>query len=732
MSIRFRNRISGVTTESPGASPVRGLWQVVRSEGDIAFLNTVPLERIVYLVPDRTNHWDVLVEATGEHIQGMFPASQALDDSDAGGILALGGRLGAMLEANARYREWLTVTPLIPQISKRIQIQPLEEFVEKHLGALEGVCQKPRGHLYREIERVPVARARRIPAYAETYLAAHTEDWERPTLSSVRPKRVLALVQDDQWDIYENRVAARLVDHLRTYFERRLHDLRRIAEMLEFVNNPYDDIAMTMYWRRRERVLEILGNAASADEEHLRARETLDRLTKLHRRIAALLDSFLYSEIPRSATVPATLRQTNIFYSDQRYRRVAHLWKEWAKQKQSRDETSAEVQDKQQRIGQGFAYFCWLLVCRAFEQLKYKPAVLENVLSPSSTCTFDGAYGPIDVEWLDDGTADIRGGQSLRIVPVFASLASSMDDDDLQRQIVEMERAASNHEPTLVLYPSAAHDNVSSILLETRKRLWGLGHEQRSVEARRLGFLPVSPWDIGSVERVARAFRWAILGSWLMNYPKAVGRPPKDLDARLIDGWLDTSDSRESRMLRRPSTLQWQQIETERRIRREAFEKIQAQLDALPPRELGDRRKLSARNRQKCQLNQELNPTQRRAEEMDEFCRHIETGGNFIDTLMSCPICDEPTPVMHNLDRGTFQNECEPCESSWGTLICSSCSNKFPFLRVKSPVASTHEDNVGTVDHRLGRDVLAVPCAHDVFLCPECGTRPCAQCAQKT
>ena len=78
-------------------------------------------------------------------------------------------------------------------------------------------CRRPRTHLRVEVERTPVSRARRSPVQAASYLASHTEDWERPTLSAVIPKRILSVVRDDEYDIYENRVAARLVDNLLAY-----------------------------------------------------------------------------------------------------------------------------------------------------------------------------------------------------------------------------------------------------------------------------------------------------------------------------------------------------------------------------------------------------------------------------------------------------------------------------------------------------------------------------------
>lgn len=731
MSIVFRDRISGAKRNHPGVNPVLGIWQIVRTTDEVALLNSVTLGDATFLVPDRTNHWDILSESSGEHLQGTFPPFQILDDLDVEGILALGGHLDSMINASASYFEWANESPLIPRISERMGLQPLDKFVEEHLEDLEHVCRKPRGHLHREVERLPVGRARRIPAHATAYLAAHTEDWARPTLNSVQPKRVLALVQDDQWDIYENRVAARLVDHLRLYLERRLAELQRLADILERVGDHSDVVSKAQYWRRRERIARLWGSALQANEGYRLVKATLKRVGNLRRRVAVLMDSVLYKEVPRNATVPNTLRQTNIFSGDLRYRGVALLWDEWAKQKQSRNESPAEVQDKQQRLCYGFDDYCFLLVIRALDVLGYEPPDIEVALARNVRYKLDGLHGAIELEWVEDGTIHVHALRTLHIVPVAASLSTSVDEDALRSQIGEIQRmAAEDTALTLILHPSPSQSNSSRMSVQSRRRLWGLGHEHRHSSTSNLGLLPVSPWDIGSVERVARALRWVMMGLRMLEYPPRAPRAPKDIDMRLLAEWTEMSRHDVCHVLRRPSEHQWQQIEMARRARHDELGEIQKRLDDLPSYPLDDRRARSDANQQRTRLNHDLSRVKQQCEEMDAFCRSTESAFNVLDALACCPVCLAKTSshLLEARQQGTFRVTCD-CGSSWGTQTCGKCPEKYPFLRVKAPEPSVNETSVGMVDEWLGSDVLAAPCVHYAFMCPECGNRSCTQCA---
>ena len=77
------------------------------------------------------------------------------------------------------------------------------------------------------------ARCKRPSARAPQTLAARSEDWERRTLWGIRPRRVLGLVRDELFDIYENRVAVALVDYLDRALLLRLRSVRRVVKLLE-------------------------------------------------------------------------------------------------------------------------------------------------------------------------------------------------------------------------------------------------------------------------------------------------------------------------------------------------------------------------------------------------------------------------------------------------------------------------------------------------------------------
>jgi hypothetical protein len=120
-----------------------------------------------------------------------------------------------------------TTPPVAQKLAERARPQPLDLEIARHLQHLQHVCHKPRLHLRVEEERLPVSRARRTPVRAVAELVSHPGDWEHRTLRSIQPSRVLARQIEDEWNLYENRVAVRLVDHLLAYLAKRLEELAK-------------------------------------------------------------------------------------------------------------------------------------------------------------------------------------------------------------------------------------------------------------------------------------------------------------------------------------------------------------------------------------------------------------------------------------------------------------------------------------------------------------------------
>ena len=218
--------------------------------------------------------------------------------------------------------------PLVPGVDERVRLHPLEKEALAKLPHLQHVCHHPRLHLRVEVERVPVARARRVPARAAAALVAHPGDWEHRTLRGIQPSRVLAVQVEDEWNLYENRVAVRLVDHLLLWTSRHLDELRRLQDIAD-AGQGFDDEARGSLFRS-QRLYELWGRFFVDDALTSELTDTLKALERLQRALQALLDTPLYREIPRDTFVPVTLVSTNILANDPHYRKVAGLWRAWA------------------------------------------------------------------------------------------------------------------------------------------------------------------------------------------------------------------------------------------------------------------------------------------------------------------------------------------------------------------------------------------------------------------
>ena len=225
MTYRFIDRLLGHASDVQVGDLVLGRFMVEPLGDDSTFLNSVAIAEPSFCVPDLRGQWQ-LMEPGRERVEGTMSRAQVLDRLDVTSILDVGNSVRGVLSSGGTWLDALDVSPLVPGMSERAELQEFEKLLADRLGHLVEVCQRPRTHLRVEVERTAVARARRLATQAPSYLAAHTEDWDRPTLRAVIPKRILSLVREDQFDIYENRVAVRLVDHLDAYLSRRVTEGR--------------------------------------------------------------------------------------------------------------------------------------------------------------------------------------------------------------------------------------------------------------------------------------------------------------------------------------------------------------------------------------------------------------------------------------------------------------------------------------------------------------------------
>lgn len=304
---------------------------------------------------------------------------------------------------------------LIPEtILDRLDLQPFDMLIEDVLakGHLQEIARLPKMDLIYEERLLPVGRVKKVPGTASRYLAAHSECWQKRTFTGVIPRSLLALESKDEFNIYENRVYVRLLDHLDRYLESRCREVARIesalAEAADF------EASNDLYFGLVHSVCQIWGegfrSGTKLADEAEEGIGTLAVLRKMLKNIRGLRCTRLYRAIPRADDVSYSLRLTNTLKHDQHYRHVARLWSSWVEYSSDGKVDPAIQFERNQRYAEAFVAYVTQLVVRAFEDLGGAVCELGFSLPGDRVVEFDVEKHIISLRYY---------GKTLSIVPIY-------------------------------------------------------------------------------------------------------------------------------------------------------------------------------------------------------------------------------------------------------------------------------------------------------------------------
>lgn len=598
--------------------------------------------------------------------------------------------------------DWIAETPLLHALDDALDETPLERAIAKSIGCLEAACEQPRTHLRIEEERLSVARCKRPSIRASTELAARSEDWERRTLWGIRPRRVLGIVRNELYDIYENRVAVALVDNLDVALLRRLRSVRRVVELGRQRENYQQVLEDSHNYRRARRILKLWGEALEDGGQLAHAESVQRRILALRRRVLALKDTLLYQQIGGRRQERLQLRITNVLSHDDVYRRVAELWIAWENHMRSYSVDPDIRWRQEQDAAEGFERFVFLVIVRALDGLGFSPPNTGQALQLGSEgeWTLDGPAGRIVLR-RDLSGISVRSHHAqglLKFISLPAMLEASVTVDEWLEDL----RAGS-----VVLAALPADEPRAPA--ETRVRL---RHYSNGLQSTPM-LVTVAPWDLESVERVARMLRWYAWSDLFALYPVRVELPAGWVPPTSSPRWIRIAD-RLLHVTRPPDAHERVWVELRERLDAAARSETDARrkLDACDPRDPRE-------NRTRLHLRNELERVAGEHEAARLVVARVDGAIATLELLRSCPIC-RTTAYVHEFEHADdlFRCHCSDCGATWGQRTCNECHHPFPFLDF--PGNEPSEDLLGA-DRRYGADVLALPLRPGAYVCPHCG-----------
>lgn len=237
--------------------------------------------------------------------------------------------------------------------------------IEEAYIAFKAICEKPKSHLKAANEVRPIETVKRIGYESISYLAAHSEDWLARTASGLKPARLFSRVEDDDYQIYENRVVKTLIDLILSYLRKKEKELKDQYEQLHgIINSSVQTGSFGFDVSFQKAVAELIVSDGETDRHRSKALDLAERLHKYARQLLkkyrTLRATRLYRYLKKARPVSNPLNETNILLMDKHYNVVFVLWKEIHKvvaPKQTADENKLEFR----RTYEDYLLFCKVL-----------------------------------------------------------------------------------------------------------------------------------------------------------------------------------------------------------------------------------------------------------------------------------------------------------------------------------------------------------------------------------
>lgn len=355
---------------------------IFMSDQSAVKLNDCDIKRQDYLVPSKLNEGTVIVGSDKRKL--FFEENDLLNESVSSLIKHTLFDISDELNISNDFVDSTNINVLLRNFDERLEVTPFESYLQKKLFHIEEICRAPSSYLKRDIAKVNVSRAQKIPVKAINYLASHTEDWSRRRIRSVEPRKILTEIIDSDLKIYENQVTASLIDQLLIYFSHRMFNeidvidsfIVNIEQIIE--SRKRGDSSKNLFWYKKlDKDYEKLGKAvASIEASRVKIDGIKDFISSIQMRLYRLLKSDLYVVSSKSKMMfSQKLKRTNLFDSHQNYRYIKILWDRYHKKESF---TNSQKSEENQKLIRSYFDYSSLLVFRALSQVGFDQIEKKN------------------------------------------------------------------------------------------------------------------------------------------------------------------------------------------------------------------------------------------------------------------------------------------------------------------------------------------------------------------
>ena len=223
----------------------------------------------------------------------------------------------------------INVTPIIQKFN--IEIKEFEKILNEHKSHLRAIVSNPHSLLDKNTMKVNIGRAKRISTRSYQHLAHHSEDWEKMSILSPKPMKILHEELIIDYTVYENLLLKAFLHEAIKHLNKRV---KETADITKFFLSIFDPKEFEDVWSDKiDRTNALVGRAAKSDKSK-DSGATNRTLSAIKAELVKLEHSPLFDDFPKHAADSVVYHDTNVLNSHKHYKYLKILWLELKKTKE--------------------------------------------------------------------------------------------------------------------------------------------------------------------------------------------------------------------------------------------------------------------------------------------------------------------------------------------------------------------------------------------------------------
>lgn len=238
--------------------------------------------------------------------------------------------------------DFINVMPIIQKFN--IEFKEFEKELNMHKHHLEAIVAKPHSLLEKSTMKVNIGRAKRISTRSYQYLAHHSEDWEKMTVLSPKPRRILHEELIINYVVYENLLLKAFLHEAIKHLNKRI---KETADITKFFLSIFDQKEFLNVWPEKINRSHALVGKARKKDQSADSNRTNSHLSNLKSKLLKLEHSPLFEEFPKRLTNNIVFHDTNVLNSHKHYKYLKILWLELKKNKENVEDKEPDVMQQE-------------------------------------------------------------------------------------------------------------------------------------------------------------------------------------------------------------------------------------------------------------------------------------------------------------------------------------------------------------------------------------------------